>query len=621
MSPNKPNLTKPARAFFLLIMAVAASLTVVTHIAQVSGMAFSTYAIIGVCVAMLTAVAVLWSEISKDIFRAIASRPMVASSLLMCCLTGGLLSLASHRPDTDDSLYVPNVIYYLAHPDEPMGFSYHFFDAGDKPFVSYHWGTSLPFEYAQGIVAYMGGIHFLTVYYLLSPALFGFMIPLVWFYVISRFSFPQRAAVAGTFIICLSLVLMGEQHRSFGNFAFNRIFQGKTVLFTIGIPMFSGLTIDFFRSPSMRRWVYLFVTSVAMVGFSSCSAMLIPLLAFVLAVACCVSYVPNVRSCFLRGSSYLCVLLYPALYAGSILLLSAGQLGTENPLNPDWPATFLGHTKFVFGGPVAVLFLMTGTILAVTLTQERHCRMLAVWILLLIAFYLNPLLSPIMIKYVTSQLLYWRLFYLYPFPLVVGLAGAALWLRLEAVRSKWRYAIAGVVVALFLLAHLPLSSSSVFRRRVEGLKTELGVPRYKVQDLALARKVLASALPAGTMLATPNVSFAIPMLSAEYPQMLVRTDGILLWMAQHNAKEEAIHRIRASNLLAGESSKEGVDSLVWLIHRYPQIRSIVANRDITEAHNSYLSGLLNEMGFTERKFVDNLAVFIRPDEYYNGQYD
>jgi hypothetical protein len=349
--------------------------------------------------------------------------------------------------------------------------------------------------------------------------------------------------------------------------------------------------------------------------------MLIPLLAFVLAIACCVSYVPNVRSCFLRGFSYFCVLLYLALYAGSILLLSAGQLGTENPLNPGWPATFLGHAEFVFGGPVVMLFLMTGTILAITLTQEKHCRMLVVWILSVIALYLNPLLSPIMIKYVTSQLLYWRLFYLYPFPLVVGLAGAALWLRLETLRSKQRCIISGVVVALFLLAHLPLSSSSVFRRRVHGLKTGLGIPRYKVQDLALARKVLALAPPAGTMLATPNVSFAIPMLSAQYPQMLIRTDGILMWMAQHNAKEEAIHRIRASNLLAGKSSREGIDSLVWLIHRYPQIRSIVANRDVVEAYNSYLSHLLEEAGFTERKTVDNLAVFVRPEGYFNGRYD
>jgi hypothetical protein len=311
LEDQETRLCKFVKTFLVTIMSVAAVLTVITHISQICGIPYYLYAIIGTCASIIVIFLVLWNEISKEVFAAAISQRPVVLALLTCCLLSVLLCLASHQPNMDDSYYIPNVVYYLAHPDKPMDFYIHFIDSGGEPFVSYHVGTSLPFEYAQGIVAYITRSHFLTVYYFLSPALFGGMIPLVWFYLISRFSFPSRAAVTGAFFICLSLILMGEQHRSFGNFAFNRIFQGKTVLLTVGLPLFCALTIDFFRSPSGRTWLYLFVVSVAGVGFSASGSVLIPLLALVLAVACSFSYLPDMRTRCRRGFLYFCTLFYP----------------------------------------------------------------------------------------------------------------------------------------------------------------------------------------------------------------------------------------------------------------------------------------------------------------------
>jgi len=154
-SCGESELANLARILLILVMAVAAVLTVLTHIAQITGISFSLYATVGVCATTIALCLVFWKENIKQAFGPVIARPMVAVSLLACCLLGSLLSLVSHRFDPDDSLYVPNVIYYLEHPAEPMSFEYHFFDSGDKPFISYHWGTSLPFEYAQGIVAHI----------------------------------------------------------------------------------------------------------------------------------------------------------------------------------------------------------------------------------------------------------------------------------------------------------------------------------------------------------------------------------------------------------------------------------------------------------------------------------
>jgi len=188
--------------FLVLIMSVAAVLTVLTHISQICGIPFYLYVIIGTFTSTIVIFLVLRDEISKEVFAAAISQRPVVLALLTCCLLSVLLCLASHRYDSDDSDYVPNMIYYMEHPKAPMDFTIHYLDSGGEPFVSYHISTSLPFECAQGIVAYLGRMNYLTVYYLLTPALIGCMIPLVWFYLISRFSFPPHAAVTGALSAC-----------------------------------------------------------------------------------------------------------------------------------------------------------------------------------------------------------------------------------------------------------------------------------------------------------------------------------------------------------------------------------------------------------------------------------
>lgn len=614
-------MSEPVRGVFILVMGVLASLTVLTHFAQIVGMRFSTYAVAGIFVNVIIVTLVLRSYLSKHIFGAVARERPAALVLLTCCLMGSLLSLFAHRPDSDDAFYLPNVVYYLAHPDEPMGFKIHHLDSGTEPFVSYHWGTSVPFEYSQGILAYVGRMHLLTVYYLAAPALFGFMVPLVWFYLLSRLSFGTRAAIIGAIFICLSLTLMGERHRSFGNFAFGRIFQGKTVLLAVGLPLFVALTIDFFRSPSLRSWLYLFFTSTAMVGCSSSSAMFLGLFSVVLSVACCVSYVVNIKLCFKRVFSYLSTLFYLALYAASVIYLSFGELIIKNPLRQDRPDTISAHAKLVFGtSGLTASFLVVATVVAVIFLKKRDRRFLLAWIISLVVFFLNPFVAPFVIKHVTSQIIYWRLFYLYPFPLVVGIAAAGLDLKLEAVFPNRRNLVILLGAILLLLAHLPSSSPSVFRREVMGSATGLQVPGYKVDGLDQGKRVLSSGVPGGTMLAPSPLAYSLPMLSANYPQMLTRDDVLLMLLTNRGEKEEAKRRIRARNILEGkitseESGHVNMDCLVWLISRYPHIRSIVAKRAVVEADDSRLPRLLERWGFAEWKSTGDLVVFVRAANY------
>lgn len=603
-----------ARIFMVMVIAVMSALTVLTHICQIAGISFSLYAIIGACVIVVIIGWVLRTELSRQLLRSVIARPSLLIALLACCVFGSLLSLMSHRPDSDDTFYVPNVIYYLEHPDESMGFEAHFIDSGfeNEKFVAYH-RCSIPFEYSQGILAYIASTHLLNIYYFLGPALFGFMIPLTWFYLISRFSLPVRSAIAGAFFTCLSLLLMGEQHRSFGNFAFNRIFQGKTVMLAVGLPFFAGLTMDFFRSRSIRTWIYLFVTSTAMIGATVSTAALIPMFAFVLAVSCSFSYLPNMKERFIRSFSYFCTLLYPALYALSIILVSMNQLGADKAINKVWPTTFYDNICFV-AGPVVTLFVIIGTVFSIKLIQKHHRRFLALWFLLPLVCYLNPLVFPFILRYVTSPNIYWRVFYLIPFPLVVGLASAALLSKLENKNAVLWYAAFTIAAAFFLATHLPTSSSSVFRSKIDV--TKLNAPEYKLNKvhLARARQVLEMKPPAGSMLAVPDVSMTLVLLTSKYPQMFCRPDGIEMWMEEYNRIDEGVRRIEASFFLNGQMTRKGFESLIWIIQNNAQIRSIVSNRQTAEASNSYLVELLGKLGFSEYNKTDDLFVFVRRQE-------
>ena len=607
-----------ARLILIWIATVFALLTVLTHLAQITGMSFGRYVIIGVVVAVIATFLVLRFEIPKITSGETNADPRVSGMLLACCLFCALLCLTSYRPDRDDCHYLPNAVYYLENPDEPMGFAIHFMEFGGEPFVSYH-RASIPFEYTQAMAARAAHLNLLTIYYVLGPALFGIMIALAWFYLLTRWADSGPAAVFGVLMICLCLLLMGKTHWSYGNYAFNRIFQGKTVVFAIGIPFFVALTIDFFRSKGFRNWLYLLALSAALVGCSVASAVLVPMLALVLAVAGSLSYVTGVRPRLLYGISYLCSQLYPAVYAISVFFLSRGQVGSESILNKGWPRTFHGHADRVIGDPLVTMFLIVGTTISVVFLRGRNRLFLIIWFALMAGFYLNPKVAPFVIEHLTSPNLYWRVFYLLPFPLVIGLSGAALVSLLRNRRRIWRILAPTAVTTLLLFAHLPDSSSSVFRGDPSKppRTTLLRMPGYKIAKLSVTSEILEASPPGGVMLAPWWISGTAAVLTSKHKHICFRRDGIRLWFEGEGRTNEAKRRTIASQFLAGEATREsrrgGLNSVVWILERYPEITSVVARNTVVETRHRRLEKLLQEWGFTNKSRAEYMIVFSRPD--------
>lgn len=586
----------------MAVMSMMAAATVITHLSQAVGISFRLYAIL-VALAMFSVALAMGRASYAGIVATLRSAAVPAGALALIGLLSALFVLLRHRPNTDDFWYISNVVYYVAHPGQAMGYLLYSVEAGDTPISSFYQGTALPFEYAQGALAYLLGLHVLSFYHVLVPAVLAFLQPLVWFHLLSRFEFRDRSAICGTVVISLCLLLMGDTRHSFGSYGLDRIWQGKVVVMAVGLPLFVALTIDFLRSRDRGPWLRLFICATALVGMSPSTIVLLSLLTVLLAVSGAVAFPDGLRATLRTIVIYGLSLSYVAAFAVAFLFLSAGDLGSGSPINAGWPRTFLGQAVRVFARRPSVTLALFVASLCCSFIVIRgwQRRFLAAWLSCALIAYLNPLVAPFLIDRVTSPNLYWRLFYLLPFPLALGLIGAALAQRAGVGTSVRGNLIAGLAVLLLGVAHWLPGFHSV----LDGQGLWLG---YKITPATheLARE-LADAGPPGTMLVSWPLGGAVSMLSGQHPLIRTHIAGMRLWFTE----PEVGRRVAASNFLQDvRSNGEGLNALLELTDLYPEIRSVVALTDVAERYD--LEPVLAAKGFTEIRQVDALTVFVKP---------
>ena len=538
------------KMLFLWFSGVLATVTILTHVSQLVGLSFKTYAFICLSVTIPLSCWIVISFLQK--IRSENHLHMDVNIVVMVLITGctgSVLTLITHLPNADDYNYVPDAVYALENQDAPMGFEIHFFHSGEGPYVSYGMGTAMPYDYARGIMAYVLNVDYLTAYYLISAALAGFLIPLALFYLISHFSDTTRDALFGTVLTVCMILILRETIRTFGNFAFPRIFQGKAVLMSVGIPLFTAATFTFFRERSVATWLSLFAIAIAMVGASPSAIVLLPPLAFILGLSFVVvsRYKKDV---LLTSLVYSTSLIYIVFYALFLLTFSVLDYGSSSHVNKIWPITFLGHAFLMLNPklPLTPVFVVVTTVLCLYLTSGGHRRFMITWIVLITLFFLNPVVAQPLIKYVTTPNVYWRMFYLYPFLLNVGIIGAVLSSRSQKYIS--RNIQTGCATLLFI------GSIVIYLLSFNYTPGSWGWPKYKLSLTALetARQIDAIA-PVGAMLAPPEISRLMTMISGEYPQIVAgmpTNDSVLQWMSAYGREDEVEIRVKASEFVDGD---------------------------------------------------------------------
>lgn len=594
------------RGVFLLFATVLAALTAWTHLSQVIGISFRIYCIVSLMVSVLIAAAVVYFQIPR--LRAARSSDSNARLLILAMVVvGGILAITSHRPDADDLNYVPNMIYYLENPDAAMGFEVHYvIRENDVPITTMLISTALPFDYAQGVLAWLTGLPYMAIRYLAFTLFLGCLLPLAWFYVISRFSDSERRAAVGTLFIFAIILLLGETHRVYGNYTFNRIYQGKVVFMTMMVPVFAGVAVDFFRRRDRASWWLLFVIAVSCVGLASTSVPMLPVLAGLLLGAHWVASWPN-KPEIKFSLVYLASLAYVFVYGALILAHAYKYLSVDSILHSHFPTSFSGHMLKMFSGtpPVSAIAVVGFTLLALILTRGYTQKFFLGWSGLAVLLVLNPLVAPFYVEHVTSPTVYWRLLYIYPFPIAIGLTVIALLHRYEEGKGV-RIGMALALAATILLHFVPYSTS-IFQRS----GTKLDWPKYEVNHemRALSQEVLSVA-PKGNMLAPLRLSVNIPMVKSDYKQLVSRPQESRLWMSNFGGDLETAEKRLNAVLFAG-GMRETYEDFVEVLDNYA-IQTVVMKQTVFAKENVKQAVL--SRGYQQTAEIQDVVVLINPKE-------
>jgi hypothetical protein len=580
-------------------------MTVLTHLAQLFGVSFKIYAYTGLFF-FFAASSLTWHFFRKHYRHIIWNDWATLLFLVLISLGGAFIAsffnTGAIKINFDLFYYVPNAVYHLQNPDAPMDFAIHFLDTGSKPFTSYLGATSLPFEYTQAVIAYFLNIEYLAAFFLLSPALFGLFIPITLFYLLCQFADPKSAAAGVLFTVAI-ILLLGETPRTPGTWSFTQIFIGKIFFMSTGIPLFAAATVNYFRTSSPFDWLLTFAVTTAMVGTTSSSMVVLPVLTTVVVIACAAVSGGDYKKFIKNSLLYLSSLSYLFVYTLTVFLNFHSDLSANSPVNEDFPVTFLGHAAFFLeeSGPATPLVLIGSTVLAMLMTSGIVRKFILAWIAATLVLFLNPIVSPFLIKYLTTPNIYWRLFYVFPMPLLLGLTGAKLYEYTRSFSKPARLAIISGTASLLFIAHfVPFTTSVLY------LRTEFGWPRYKMPPASeKSAAAVIAVTPPGPMLAPMPLNGIITMLSANYPQMRVFTDAERVWFGERGLRSEIEQRICASEFVNGD--KPDCLPAFQALLRYDNLRSVVIAK--TVALDPHIQNILNVNGFANYREVDDLLVY------------
>lgn len=519
-------------------------------------------------------------------------------ALIALCLLGSFLALGWVRPDSDDvNMIGGRAVYFAAHPDAPLDLVYHHISA---PFpVEYKLLFPQTIDLFWGFVAWLPGVSVLDADHVLFPALAGFLIPLAWYTVLRRFTRTQAGAVAGASVIVAFLCLDGAVHRSFGNLAFVRIWQGKAVLLSIFIPVFTAFSWDFFERPHLKRALRLALLGVVATGLSSTALPLVSLLALVLGLAAFLS-APSwarLRTTVAYGSTQAFLV---AVGVGLALWIEPSEVGYLGN-SPDFSHAFSTQFGYVYTSPTSptTVLMVASLAVALALVDRPARRFIAWWVLGMVGLVLNPLVMSLIAEHLTSYNIYWRLFYAAPFPLVLGVATgqtAERWLG----RLSWGMPLGALaLVALVCGMTVLRPSSSVYGK----LRFDPGahkVPERVAEDVA----AILSEAPAGPMLAPLPYRTAIPLYDADHSFPTVRF--FFVWQAALalGQAEAARPGLEAAGFVDG--GRKGFDGFVRTL---PGLETVVIYTPMS--HQLRVRKALADAGFERRSCTERFCLYVK----------
>jgi hypothetical protein len=496
-------------------------------------------------------------------------------ALWTLALAGVAVALAAHRVDIDDSFYVNLAVAAADAPRDPL-----------LAHDTLHGVPGLPlhhpayrvhaWEIWNGAVAHLTGLPPIAVFHFVSAALVALLVPLAFarlFRLLAPGHWPW--AVAATVAVLLAA---GDVHRFYANFAYVRIWQGKSVFLMVLVPLIQAYALDLATRPSRGAFARLFAAQVAAVGCTSTAVWAAPAVALAAAAA----GVPRGREGFRRLAIALLASTY-VLGAGVVLrhaVLSEReeyQAGTAGPTleerrqqrleereNLNQPGNQLGRAfDLVLGDSglrVASLAAVLGTWALCGAGLGRRFGVVVPLVVVLV------ILNPYATAWLSGNAIgpsYWRALWALPLPALLGLALSSP--RELLARRAW----AGRAAALAALALFAALVPSRFALS-PGNQVTLGWPRLKVHETGWRfAQLVTQQAPAGAVVVAPMpVAVWLPTFRDRvYP--LVARDWYIRPFRDELGREDVALRLLMTRYVAGAAESADADRAFALgLRRY-----------------------------------------------------
>lgn len=482
----------------------------------------------------------------------VKERNAVANSLrqrhvvfvFLVALIAGILASSINRPDIDDSVYAPKAVFYTENPDEIID-------------NSITWIAGLPveansfvfqyYEMMQASLSWIFGVHFLVVYHIAFPFVVGFLAFCSVYLLLGFFYEEPRVRLAGAVLLVMLALLLGETHRTYGNLSIARAFHGKFVLFYIGFYSWTYFSLKYFLDKKRWQLFFLSIIAVASAALTTTAFIFIPFLSLILYI----SFFWARRELFgvdavRLGFGYFVALLPTALLAFNFRREAQKVMPAGSSINSGFSSDFSGQFGYLVNGDFPLTPVLFVVSLVVVILFSSHRRFFVLWVILPFVLLLNPGVSSFVMKNITTENAYWRMFYILPFPLLSTIAFCSI---IE--RSK-RFGVMVLVTFVVLGASVFVLPSSVIRRENAS---HLEFMSYKIHEpIRSYVKQFTEKMSPGSVFAPLEISSNIVINTSKFPQYYLREDYLGLVVGTYLGVDNVFERTQAARYLYGGST-------------------------------------------------------------------
>lgn len=478
-----------------VLAGVMAAVAAGTHPA---GTAWTWTWLLGSLSVVATVAAVLMRKVGPGLPALPATAGTEAGSLVALCVAAGaaIFSLYVVRPDGDDAYFISRSVWtseYGRIPVRDILFTNQAVgaQAGEPPVAS--------IEVLTGSLARLLGVPAASLtYYVVLPAATFIAVWATWL-LIRRWA-PRRAVMC--FVVAMVyLAFSGVSGASFGSFHLVRMWQGKAAFVSIMVPLLYAYLTEWAENRSRRTLALVLAASVAAVGISSIAVMIVPLV--IVAAAGPLLLAGRIATALGAGLA----LIYP-LAAGlvaAVLFPVPASASVTMPPATAWAWVLLSGVLGGIGG--AALWLSPW------LSRRGVPALITSGIAVTATALLVPGVLAVINNVTGAGAVSWRLLWLVPGPVLIGLFAAAPVPVLPPTARPLAPLVSALpalaLCALILAAGVPVWSYQ------NGHATLARHPswKYDVFSLALARDVLRADHHPGYVLSTQRIMNAVPLIT------------------------------------------------------------------------------------------------------------